>query len=141
MRGDSFHNNILVGRLRKVAEECGAKVSTERPVPIDGSVCYADLVVEKNGQVTVCEAEQSRHRVGNDRCKAVAFGAGLLLIATPDAPTAQACRRQLRRLPRLEAKLKVIICPLGAALEILRATLTTHCAQPAPGTPNLRKET
>lgn len=140
MRGDPFHNDILVGQLRQVAEACGGNVFTERPVPMDGSVRYADLVVEKNGQVTVCEAEQSRHRVGNDVRKAVALGAHLLLIVTPDAPTAQACRRQLRRLPRLEAKLKVIICPLGAALEILRVTLTTGQCQPTTVAPNQEKE-
>jgi len=141
MRGDPFHNEILVGRLRQIAEECGATVSTERPVPIDGSVSYADLVIEKDGQVTVCEAEQTRHGVGNDRRKAVALGARLLLIATPDSLTAQACRRQLRRCPPLDAKLKVIVCPLGAALEILRQTLNADSSRPAALPPNERNDT
>ena len=98
-------------------------------------------VRRKAGHTTVCEPEQSWRRVGNDLRKAIAVGADLLLIATPDAPTAQACRRQLRRCPRPDAKLKVIVCPLGAALEILRATLSADRGPAAPGTPNPRKET
>jgi hypothetical protein len=140
MRGDFFHNEVLVRRLKQVAEECGATVSTERPVRIDGSVSYADLVIEKYGEVTVCEPELSWRRVGNDRRKAEALGAHLLLIATPDALTAQACRRQLRRLPRPETRIKVIACPLGAALEILRQTLTAGHRQPASLAPNQTKE-
>lgn len=140
MRGDPFHNDMLVGRLRQVAEACAATVFTEHPVPLDGSVSYADLVVKAHGQVTVCEAEQSRHRIGNDLRKAVALDADWLLIATPDAPIAQACRRQLQRIPPPAGKLKVIVCPLGAALEILRQILTTPTRSAASDTPNPRKE-
>jgi hypothetical protein len=141
MRGEFCHNEILARRLRQVAEECGATVHAEQPVQVDGAVSYADLVIRKDGQLTVCEPEQSGRRVGNDLRKAVALGARLLLIATPDAPTAHACRRQLRRLPRPDANLKVIVCPLGAALEILRATLTADRRHPTPLTPSERKET
>ena len=140
MRGGFFHNDVLVRRLQQVAEECGASVRTEAPVRIDGTVSYIDLVVEKDGQLTVCEVEQAWHRVQNDRRKAVALGAGLLLIATPDAPTAHACRSQLRRHPCPDAQIKVIVCPLGAALEMLRQSLNAQHAQPARGTPNQRKE-
>ena len=139
MRGGFCHNDILVRRLREVAEACGATVSTERPVLIDGSVSYSDLVIEKDGHITVCEPALSWRRVGNDRRKAVALGADLLLIATPDAPTAHACRRQLQRYPGPPAKLKVIVCPLGTALEILRATLTTD-ARPTGDASHSRKE-
>lgn len=136
MRGDSFHNDILVRRLHQVAEECGAVVQTEAPVPLDGNVGYADLLIEKSGRRVVGEAEQTWHRVGNDVRKAVALGAELLLIATPDSVTAQACRRQLRRQTPPDSKLKVIICPLGAALEILRQTLSAQAGAPAPVPPD-----
>jgi len=135
------HEEILVRRLRKVAEECGATVHSEQPVRMDGTVSYADLVMTKDGRITVCEPEQSRHRVSNDVRKAVAIGAQLLLIVTPDSLTAQSCRRQLRRCPPLDAKLKVIVCPLGSALEILRQTLSAGSSRPASLPPNDRKDT
>jgi hypothetical protein len=142
MRGDSCHNDILVRRLRQVAEECGATVCVEQLVRLDhDAIGYADLVISKAGHITVCEPERFWRRVGNDLRKAIALRADLLLIATPDAPTAQACRRQLRRCPRPDAKLKVIVCPLGAALEILRATLSAAPGPAVPVAPNQRKET
>jgi hypothetical protein len=131
MRGGFCHNEILTRRLRRVAEECHAVVTTEAPVRIDDTVCYADLVIEKNGAITVCELEDCCRRVRADLRKATALRALLLLIATPDALTAHACRRQLRRCPDSDSALKVIICPLGAAVEILRATLTA--GDPKPG--------
>ena len=118
------HEKILAGRLRETAEECGATVREEQPVRMDGTVSYADLVITKDGLIIVCEPEQSRHRVLNDVRKAAVLGAHLLLIVTPDSLTAQSCRRQLRRCPPLDSKIKVICCPLGSALEILRQTLT-----------------
>jgi len=142
MRGDYCHNDILVRPLRQVAEECAATVCVEQLVRLgQGAIGYADLVIRKAGHTTLCEAEQSWRRVGNDLRKAIALGADLLLIATPDEPTAQACRRQLRRCPHTDAKLRVIVCPLGAALEILRATLSAVPGQAAPVAPNPRKET
>jgi hypothetical protein len=140
MRGEFFHN-YMVHRLRQVGVECGAKVSVELLVRLDDdTIGYADLVVRKGGFLGACEPEQSGRRAGNDRRKAIAIGANLLLIATPDARTAQACRRELRRHPQPDAKLKVIVCPLGAALEILRATLNAADWPARPVTPNPRKE-
>lgn len=133
MRGEFFHNRILVGRLEQEASECGATTSTEQPVQINGRAHYSDLVITHQGQTIVCEAENVPARVGNDVLKAVVIGAGTLIIATPDAPTAQACRRKLRRLKQPQSDLQVIICPLGAALEILRAILTK------PVTPNINE--
>ena len=124
MRGDYCHNQILVGRLQEVAAECGAAVSREHPIPVGGQIHYIDLLITHHHRVTACEPENCPARVDNDVLKAAAVGADLLLIATPDAPTAQACRRKLRRLHLPKSKLKVIICPLGAALEILRTILT-----------------
>ena len=124
-----------------MGEECGATVRAEQPVRMNGTISFADLVITKDGRIIVCEPEQSRHRVLNDVRKAVAIGAHLLLIVTPDSLTAQSCRRQLRRCPPLDSKLKVICCPLGAALEILRQTLGTSGSQPAALPPNERKGT
>jgi len=135
VRADLSHNDILVGRLRLVAEACGATVYSEQPVQIANTTCYADLVVEKDGRRIVSAAEQSCRRVDNDVRKAVALGAQLLLIVTPDSFTAQSCRRRLRRHPPLVAKIKVIACPLGAALEILRQALDASRSQPALGAP------
>jgi hypothetical protein len=141
MRGGFLHNEVLVKRLRQMAQECGAAVHLEAPVRIDGVVNYIDLAIEKGGQVTVCEPEQSWRRVDNDVRKAVAFGAQRLLIVTPDSHTAQACRRQLRRHTLSGAKLQVIACPLGAALEILRQALdNTPNAPAAPLPPGQGKE-
>jgi len=142
MRGGFLHNEVLVRRLRQVAQECGAVVHLEAPVRIDGVVNYIDLAIEKGGQVTVCEPEQSWRRVDNDVRKAVAFGAQRLLIVTPDSHTAQACRRQLRRHAPSGARLQVIACPLGAALEILRQALNSIPNAPvAPVPPGQVKET
>jgi hypothetical protein len=124
-----------------VAEECDATVRTEVPVRVDGKVSYIDLVIEKGQHVTACEPENSSRRIKNDVRKAVALCAGRLLIPTPDAPTAHACRRALRRLPRSESELEVIICPLGAALEILRQLLNADNEGAIPGAVNSRKET
>jgi hypothetical protein len=135
MRGGFLHNQVLVGRLRQVAQECGAVVHLEVPVRIDGVVNYIDLVLEKGAQVTICEAEQTWRRVGNDVRKAVALGAHRLLIATPDSHTAHACHRQLRRHTPSGAKLQVVVCPLGAALEILRQTLNNTANAPAAAVP------
>ena len=140
MRGDFAHNDILIGRLRQVAEACGATVCSEQPVQIANTTSDPDLVVEKNGRRIVGVAGQSHRRVENDVRKAVALGAQLLLIVTPDSFTAQRCRRQLRRLPYLAAKIKVIPCPLGAALEILRQALDASRSQPAPGAPQPRTQ-
>ena len=141
MRADYCHNEILVRSLRQVAEECGATVRVEVAVRIDGVVNYIDVVIEKDGRRFIAEPEQESRRVGNDVRKAVAIGAELLLIATPDAPTAQACRRQLRRHPLPSSKLTVIACPLGAAREILRQTLNADYIQTLPIGPTRRKET
>ena len=141
MRGDFLHNEVLVRRLSQVGQERGAVVRLEVPVPIDGAVNYIDLVLEKGGQLTACEAEQWWRRVGNDVRKANALGARRLLIVTPDSHTAQTCRRQLRRHMPSGAKLQVIVCPLGAALEILRQTLNnTPNAPAAPVPPAQTKE-
>jgi len=140
MRGDTWHNDIQVARLRQVAEECGATVRVEEPVKIGGVVHYADLTVRKNGILGLCEPEGGPARVGNDLQKAIALGADYLLISTLDATTAQACRRKLRRLPRPLPKLKVFICPLGAALEILRSLLSAQPAQTATATQQPIKE-
>ena len=140
MRADLSHNDILVGRLRQVAEACGATVYSEQPVQIANITRYADLVVEKDGRRIVGAAEQSYRRVDNHVRKAVALGAQLLLIVTPDSFTAQRCRRQLRRHPPLVAKIKVIACPLGAALEILRQALDASRNQPALGAPLPRRQ-
>jgi hypothetical protein len=133
MRGGFFHNQILVRQLQQVAEECGATARTEVPVRLDGVVGYIDLVITKGALVAVCEPEQESRRAGNDVTKAVAAKAQLLLIVTPDSLTAQACRRQIRRrrLPP-DVKLKVVACPLGSALEILRQALTAKPNEPAP---------
>lgn len=135
------HQEILTRPLQKVAEECGATVRAEQPVRMGGTVSFADLVITKDGRTIVCEPEQSRHRVLNDVRKAAALGAQLLLIVTPDSLTAQSCRRQLRRCPPLDAKIKVICCPLGSALEILRQTLSAGGSQPVVLPQNERKET
>ena len=143
MRGDHLHNVILVRQLRQVGEECGATVTAEQPVPIEGNVSYADLLIEKGGQRIVCEAETTWRRCGvdNDVRKAVALGAQLLLIATPDTLTAQACRRQLRNHLPQNKKLKVIACPLGSASEILRQTLNAIPDRPAPTATGSGEET
>jgi hypothetical protein len=96
--------------------------------------------MEKDGRRIVGAAERSSHRVDNDVRKAVALGAQLLLIVTPDSLAAHKCRRQLRRHPPLAAKVKVIACPLGAALEILRQVLDASRSQPAPGAPQPRTQ-
>jgi len=113
-----------------VARECDATTRVEEPVKIKGVVHYADLTVRKNGLLAVCEPEREAARVGKDREKAVALNADYLLIPTPDALIAQACRRKLGRLPRLPQKIKVFVCPLGNALEILRTILTQTPADP-----------
>jgi hypothetical protein len=77
--------------------------------------------------------------VENDRAKAIALGARRLLIATPDARTAHACRRALRRFPPALPELTIIICPLGAALEILRQVLS-KCDATVSDTEKLGKE-
>ena len=125
MRGDFCHNEVLTKRLRQAAEACDAMVQTEAPICIEGNTCYGDLLIRKEVRIILCELEDSCRRVENDWRKAIAFGAGILLIATPDAPTAHACRRRLRQCAKWNASLKVIICPLGAAIEILRQILTT----------------
>ncbi len=141
MRGDFFHNE-MVRRLRQVAEGCGATVGMECLVRLDQDrFGYTDMVIRKGGFLAVCEPEQSGRRAGKDLRKASAMGANLLLIATADARTAEACRRELRRHPQLDAKLKVIVCPLGAALEILRATLNADPEPASPSAPYPRKET
>lgn len=140
MTGDLSHNDILVGRLRQVAEACGATTYSGQPVQIGDTTCYADRVMEKDGRRIVGAAERSSHRVDNDVRKAVALGAQLLLIVTPDSLAAHKCRRQLRRHPPLAAKVKVIACPLGAALEILRQVLDASRSQPAPGAPQPRTQ-
>jgi len=133
VRGDLSHNDILFGRLRQVAEACGATIYSDQTVQTGDTTCYADLVLEKDGRRIIGAAEQSYRRVDHDVRKAVALGAQLLLIVTPDSLTAQRCRRKLRRHPPLAAKIKVIACPLGAALEILRQALGASHSQPAPG--------
>ena len=140
MSGDPFPNNVPAGRLRQVAEECGATVYAEQPARIGQTTCYADLVIEKDGRRIVGKVEPSCRRVGQDVGTAVALGAHLLLIVTPDAPTAQACRRRLRRLPPVGARLNVMACPLGAALEILRQALTDPRGPAAPVACNPRRE-
>jgi len=135
MRGGFCHNEIMTGRLRQVATECGAATSGEHPVLVGGQTHYIDLLITQPGQVTACEPESSPARVDQDVLKADAVGASRLLIATLDAPTAHACRRRLRRLHLPKSDLKVIICPLGAALEILRTILT----QPTTPPPHERK--
>ncbi len=117
------HNDTLVGRLRQVAEQCGATVYTEQPPRIGRSVCDVDLVIEKDGRRIVGKVESFCRRVGRAVDIAVALGAQLLLIVTPDSLTAQACRRQLRRHAPPAAQINVIVCPLGAALDILRQVL------------------
>jgi hypothetical protein len=129
----------MIARLQKVAEECDATVRVEEPVRINGVVHYVDLTVRKNGLLAVCEAEREPARVGKDREKAVALDANYLFIPAPDTLTAQACRRKLRRLPPLQQKLKVFVCPLGNAIEILRSLLTNPPAQP-PTSPQPGKE-
>jgi hypothetical protein len=136
VKADLSHNDILVGRLRQVAEASGATVYSEQPVRIGDTACYAGLVVEKDGRHIVGVAKQSYRRVDNDVRKAVALGAQLLLIVTPDSFTAQKCRRQLSRHPPLAAKTTVIACTLGAALEILRQALDASRSLPLPGAPH-----
>jgi hypothetical protein len=140
MSGDPFPNNFPAGRLRQVAEECGATVYAEQPARISRTTVYADLVIEKEGRRIVGKVEPSCRRVRQDVGTAVALGAQLLLIVTPDALTAQACRRRLRRLRPVGARLNVMACPLGAALEILRQALTAQCGPAAPVASNPRKE-
>jgi hypothetical protein len=132
VRGDYFHNEILPRPLDQVGKECAATVYVEHPVRIGGTTCYADRVFEKGGRRIVVEVKQLCRGTDNDVRKAVALNAQLLLMVTPDALTAQACRRQLRRHPPGDAKLKVIACPLGAAVEILRQALTAPHSPAAP---------
>ena len=124
MRGWFCHNEVLTKRLQQVAVECEATVETEAPVRVGEHICYGDLLVRKYGRSTLCELETSSQGVDKDLRKASALGAEVLLIATPDAPTAHACQRRLQRCRELAPTLKVMICPLGAALGILRAILT-----------------
>jgi len=140
MRGEFWHKEILARRLRQTAEACGATVQVEVTVRVNDVPHYIDLLFEKGGRRFVAEPEQTSRRVHNDVAKAVAVGAELLLIVTSDAPTAHACQRRLQRLPIANANLKVIACPLGAALEILRQTLNNANGQAARVAPALTKE-
>jgi hypothetical protein len=130
------HNDTLVGRLRQVAEERGATVYTEQPPRIGKSDGDVDLVVQKDGRRIVGKVESFCRRVGQDVDTAVALGAHLLLIITPDSLTAQACRRQLRRHAPPAAQINVIACPLGAALDILRQVLNDFDGPPGARRPN-----
>lgn len=140
MRGDPSPNTVPADRLRRVAEECGASVCAEQSVRVGKTNCYAELVFEKDGRRIVGKVEPSCRQARKEVDTAVALDAQLLLIVTPDAPTAHACRRQLRRHPHVGSRLNVIACPLGAALEILRQTLTPPRGPAAPVARNPGKE-
>jgi hypothetical protein len=142
MKVEDCHNDTSARQLRQVGEKCGAIVTAAQPLPVKGNDNNLELPMEKEGRRIVCSAETSWRRcsVGQGVRKAAALGAQLLLIATPDSLTAQACRRQLRRLLPQAAKLRVIACPLGSAVEILRQTLNAIPNQPGPVAPDQRKE-
>ena len=140
MVADLLKEDVLVSRLRQVAQACGASVNSQQPTKIANTACPVNLVVEKNGRRIVGQAAPLCRRFDSDVANAVALGAQLLLIVTPDSLMAQRCRRQLRRYTPFSAKIKVIACPLGAALQILRQALDASHSPPAPSPPHPRPQ-
>ena len=116
---NGWSHDYLVKDLEDLGRLLRASVRRENPIPGGG---YGDLVFRTPSCCVLCEVEaSSAARAVHDVAKAVRLGASALLIVTPTRRLAHQVRRRLRgqRVPRLP----VIVCPHGAARDILTALL------------------
>ena len=119
MRGQFFHNQILVKRLAGALEKLGAKVRLEHPTRSGQRPRSVDIFAELDGLKLVLEVERESRRALNDLSKAEALEADLLVILVPTRQVARAVLRRLEsgvELPNFQ----IVVLPFGAALQALR---------------------
>lgn len=131
MRGDSYEHHTMIELPERCAVHHGAQTEREHFVRLGESHGYIDLLIGLGPLLIANEAENDSRRVENDVRKAVALRATHLLIVTPTAAVARACKRKLAGIPIPAGGLKVLVCTLGTALHRLSALLASaSAAQP-----------
>lgn len=105
MRGGHIHNKVLLPPVITHLRALGASIALEHPVKVGTRNGAVDILADLRSRRLVVEAENSCRRVGWDVEKARALMVDALLIVTPSARVAHACRQEARR------KMAVENCP------------------------------
>ncbi len=118
MKGRFLHNRVLIEPLAEYFRLRGVSVLPEYPIRPGRSAPAVDLYVP--AYRLVIEAELTADRVLNDRAKALAMQADMLLIVTPTRRVTDAANRRLKKAGRTEKTIVEWILPVGPALQRIR---------------------
>ncbi len=121
MRGDFFHNDVLLPPFISYFRLVGAEVFTEFHVRAARRWGFIDVVAMYLGRIVAIAAELGLSRVLSDIKKATWIEAERLYIVTPSRRLSTAVDRKIRLAkPSRCSELEVITLPFGAALSHVR---------------------